>query len=189
MAISRRSLIHSVGKVGGAAAARHTMAAMGLLAVPEAYAGPPSLPPGKGRRIVIIGAGIAGMVIALELRKAGYAPLVLEARERPGGRNWSLRAGDSVRETGSVQRVAWDRAPHMYFNPGPARLPYHHQGLLSYFRELGGPLEVMCNDTRGALFQDDAVFDGKPRSNRQMINAIRGYVAELAAKAVDTNAL
>jgi monoamine oxidase len=189
MAISRRSLIHSVGKVGGAAAAYHTMAAMGLLAVPEAYAGPPSLPPGKGRRIVIIGAGIAGMVLALELRKAGYAPLVLEARSRPGGRNWSLRSGDEVRETSSVQRVTWDRAPHMYFNPGPARLPYHHQGILSYCRELGVPLEVMCNDNRGALFQDDAVFDGKPRSNRQMINDIRGYVAELAAKAVDTNAL
>src|ERR1700749_4029898 len=119
MAISRRSLIHSVGKVGGAAAVYHTMAAMGLLAVPEAYAGPPSPPPGKGRRIVIIGAGIAGMVLALELRKAGYAPLVLEARSRPGGRNWSLRSGDEVRETSSVQRVIWDRAPHMYFNPGP----------------------------------------------------------------------
>ena len=45
------------------------MAAMGLLPVPEAYAGPPALPPGQGQRIVIIGAGIAGMVLAWELRK------------------------------------------------------------------------------------------------------------------------
>ena len=129
------------------------MAAMGLLPIPAAYAGPPTLPPGKRRRIVIIGAGIAGMVLAWELRKAGYAPLILEARTRAGGRNWSLRGGDEIRETDSVQRVRWDAGPHLYFNPGPARLPYHHEGILSYCRELGVPLEVMSNDNRGALLQ------------------------------------
>ncbi len=165
------------------------MAAIGLLAIPEAYAGPPSLPPGNGRRVVIIGAGIAGMVLAWELRKAGYTPLILEARARAGGRNWSLRGGDEIRETASVQRVAWDASPHMYFNPGPARLPYHHQGILSYCRELGVPLEVMSNDNRGALLQSDAAFDGRPQRNRQVVNDIRGYVAELAAKALDHDAL
>src|SRR5262249_53168766 len=108
---------------------------------------------------------------------------------RPGGRNWSLRAGDKVRETGSVQHVGWDAGDHMYFNPGPARLPYHHDGILSYCRELGVPLEVMCNDNRGALLQDDAAFDGRPQRNRQVVNDIRGYVAELAAKAIDQEAL
>jgi monoamine oxidase len=189
MTLSRRDLIHQVGKVGGIAAVYRTMAAMGLLAMPDAYAGPPALPPGKRRKIVIIGAGIAGMVLAWELRKAGYAPLVLEARARPGGRNWSLRAGDEIRETTSTQRVAWDRGEHMYFNPGPARLPYHHEGILSYCRELGVALEVMSNDNRGALLQNDAAFDGKPVQNRQMVNDIRGYIAELAAKAVNQDAL
>jgi monoamine oxidase len=189
MALSRRGLIHLVGQAGGAAAAYRTMAAMGLLPIPEAYAGPPPLPPGRGRRIVIVGAGVAGMVLAWELRKAGYAPLVLEARSRPGGRNWSLRRGDEVRETGSVQRVPWESGPHMYFNPGPARLPYHHEGILSYCRELDVPLEVMSNDNRGAFFQSDAAFDGRPQRNRWMVNDIRGYVAELAAKALDQNAL
>ena len=189
MALSRRGLIHLVGQAGGVAAAYHTMAAMGLLPVPKAYAGPPQLPPGKGGRIVIVGAGIAGMVLAWELHKAGYAPLILEARSRPGGRNWSLRRGDTVEETNSVQRVAWDAGPHMYFNPGPARLPYHHAGILSYCRELGVPLEVMSNDNRGAFFQTDDAFDGKPVRNRQMVNDIRGYVAELAAKTTDQSAL
>ncbi len=189
MTLSRRGLVHLVGQAGGAAAAYHTMAAMGLLPVPEAYAGPPHLPPGKGQRIIIIGAGIAGMVLAWELRKAGYAPLILEARSRPGGRNWSLRRGDTVEETDSVQRVSWDAGPHMYFNPGPARLPYHHAGILSYCRELSVALEVMSNDNRGAFFQSDAAFDGKPVRNRWMTNDIRGYVAELAAKAIDQNAL
>ena len=72
--LSRRALIHRVGKAGGVAAAYRTMAAMGLLPIPDAYAGPPALPPGNGQRVVIIGAGIAGMVLAWELRKAGYAP-------------------------------------------------------------------------------------------------------------------
>src|ERR1700688_3156417 len=75
MTLSRRDLIHQVGKVGGVAAAYRTMSAMGLLPIPEAYAGPPKLPPGNHRQIVIIGAGIAGMVLAWELRKAGYAPM------------------------------------------------------------------------------------------------------------------
>jgi monoamine oxidase len=189
MAHSRRELIHRVGRLGGIAAAYSTMSAMGLLPVPDAHAGAPPLPPGRGRRIVIIGAGIAGMVLAWELRKAGYAPLVLEARSRPGGRNWTLRGGDVIQETGSLQRIAWDAGPHMYFNPGPARLPYHHEGILSYCRELDVPLEVMCNDNRGALLQADTAFGGQPLRNRQVVNDIRGYVAELAAKAVDQNAL
>ena len=189
MALSRRSLIHLVGQAGGGAAAWHTMAAMGLLAAPPAYAGPPALPPGRGRRVVIIGAGTAGMVLAYELRQAGYKPMVLEARTRPGGRNWSLRGGDSVIETGSTQPVTWDRDPHLYFNPGPARLPYSHTGILSYCRALDVDLEVLCNENRAALMQDDHAFDGAPQINRQVVNDARGFVAELAAKAVDKDLL
>jgi monoamine oxidase len=189
MSLSRRALIHLVGRAGGVGAAYRTMAAMGLLAIPAAYAGPPALPPGNGRRVLIIGAGIAGMVLAWELDKAGYAPTILEARNRPGGRNWSLRAGDEVLETGSVQHVHWTNGEHMYFNPGPARLPYHHEGILSYCRMLNVPLEVMCNDNRGALMQDDAAFGGAPQINRRVVSDGRGYVAELAAKALDKDLL
>ena len=130
MTLSRRSLIHLVGKAGGVAAAYRTMSAMGLLAVPAAYAGPPALPRGAGRRVLIIGAGIAGMVLAFELRRAGFRPMILEARARPGGRNWSLRGGDTVTETGHTQPVNWDRDDHLYFNPGPARLPHDHAAIL-----------------------------------------------------------
>ncbi len=189
MSLSRRSLIHLVGKAGGAAAAYHTMAAMGLLAVPEAYAGPPALPPGRGRRVVIIGAGIAGMVLAYELRSAGYQPQVLEARSRPGGRNWTLRGGDTVAEVNSTQQVVWDREEQLYFNPGPARLPHGHEGILAYCRMLGVQLEVMSNENRAALMQDDRAFDGQPQLNGRVVNDGRGYVAELAAKAIDQDRL
>jgi monoamine oxidase len=129
------------------------------------------------------------MVLAYELRKAGYHPTILEARARPGGRNWSLRAGDTVTETATLQHVDWDHGDHLYFNPGPARIPHHHEAILSYCRTLGVPLEVLCNDNRAALMQDDNAFDGAPQRNSRIVNDARGYVAELAAKALDKDQL
>src|ERR1043166_6161494 len=118
----RPRLINLVGRAGGVAAVYNTMAPMGLLPVP-AYAGPPQLAPGSGRgvRVVILGAGIAGLTAAYELTKAGYDCVVLEARDRAGGRAWTLRGGDRVEETDSTQTVAWGRGEHLYFNAGPAR--------------------------------------------------------------------
>ncbi len=189
MTLSRRALIHGVGRAGGLAAAYRTMAAMGLLTVPDAYAGPPVLPAGAGRRIIVVGAGIAGLVLGYELIGAGFDPLILEARGRPGGRNWTLRGGEAVVETDSVQHVRFNVGEHMYFNPGPARIPYHHEAILSYCRALDVRLEVMCNDNRGALMQDDAAFGGAPQLNRRVVNDGRGYVAEMAAKTIDRTAL
>jgi monoamine oxidase len=188
--LSRRRFIQLVGHAGGAAAAYSTMAAMGLLPTPAAYAGPPPLPAGSGRgvRVVVLGAGIAGMVAAYELRKAGYTCSVLEARARPGGRCWTLRGGDVIDESDSTQRLTWDAGDHMYCNAGPARLPHHHEGMLAYCRELEVPLEVMVNDA-GALLQDDEVNGGKPMPARALAEGGRGVVAELAARAVDKGAL
>ena len=42
--------------------------------------------PSRAARVVIIGAGAAGLAAAAELRVAGFEPVVLEARERVGGR-------------------------------------------------------------------------------------------------------
>ena len=87
-----------MGLAGGYSALFATMTGLGLLAAPPAYAGPPQLPPGSGKgiKVAILGAGIAGLVAAYELRKAGYDVTVLEARDRPGGRAWSVRRGSST---------------------------------------------------------------------------------------------
>jgi monoamine oxidase len=45
----------------------------------------------NGRRVIVIGAGFAGLACSYELRTAGYAVRVVEARDRVGGRVWTVR--------------------------------------------------------------------------------------------------
>ena len=42
-------------------------------------------------KIVVVGAGLAGLSAAYALRNAGYAAEIHEASERIGGRCWTLR--------------------------------------------------------------------------------------------------
>ena len=53
-----------------------------------------------GKKVIIIGAGMAGLVAGYELARAGHEPLILEAQNRVGGR--STRSGSSRR--GCTQR-------------------------------------------------------------------------------------
>src|SRR5439155_6617299 len=90
MSFTRRAFIQRMAQIGGYSAVFSTMRALGLIASPGISA-LPQLPAdfGKGKKIVILGAGIAGLVAAYELRKAGFECTILEARNRPGGRNWT----------------------------------------------------------------------------------------------------
>jgi len=69
--VSRRRFINLVGRAGGAAAMYGTLDAMGLLRGPGAEAAPPA-GSGRGTRVVVLGAGIAGLTAAHALGKAGY---------------------------------------------------------------------------------------------------------------------
>jgi monoamine oxidase len=44
-----------------------------------------------GKKVVVIGAGAAGLAAAYQLRAAGHSVVVFEARSRPGGRVFTLR--------------------------------------------------------------------------------------------------
>ena len=188
--ISRRQLLHAVGAAGGSAAVHAAATALGLLPA-VARAGQPGLCPAgeRARHVVVIGAGIAGLTAAYELRKAGHRCTVLEASHRPGGRSLTLRRGDVVDELGARQVCDFDDAPHLYFNAGPARIPGTHENLLRYCRELDVPLEIFVNDNRNAWVHDDAAFGGRPIRGREYMTDARGFLAELLAKSVDPRVL
>ncbi|MFC3079134.1 flavin monoamine oxidase family protein [Phenylobacterium terrae] len=187
MGLSRRGFLHRLGAVGGYGATYSAMLAMGLLAAPPALA-MPQLPAalGTGRRVVVLGGGISGLTAAYELERAGFAVTLLEARERLGGRNWTLRGGSKIEMIGEAdQTVAFSDG--VYMNAGPARIPSHHEHLLEYCRRLGVPLEVEINTTRSALLASSK--GGAPIQMRQAVNDTRGWISELLAKALKRGAL
>jgi monoamine oxidase len=47
----------------------------------------------QGRRIVVAGAGLAGLSAAHELARHGASVTLVEGRDRVGGRVWTRRAG------------------------------------------------------------------------------------------------
>jgi len=185
---SRRDLLRMIGAGAGITAMHHAMSSLGV-AGESPYRGPIDLqgaPPGAS--VLILGAGIAGLSAALELRNAGYQVQVLEFNTRPGGRTWTLRGGDSYTELGGfTQQCGF--AKDQYINPGPWRIPHHHRGLLSYCKRLGVPLEPFVQINYNAYLHSSRAFGGKPRRYREIKADYQGYVAELLAKATRQNAL
>ena len=167
-------------------AAYMAMETLGLAIPTPAGAENFSLPPssGRGRSVVILGAGIAGLVSAYELQRAGYRVTILEARDRIGGRSWTIRGGDRIVQTGRPDQVA-SFDPGLYFNSGPARIPSTHRLILSYARRFGVQLEPFVNVNRNAGWD----FGGKVQPERRMVEDMRGHLAELLAKAIDRKAL
>ena len=186
MALTRRDILLRIGAVGGAGATFAAMQALGLAATTPAGAVDFELPPssGRGRSVAVLGAGIAGLVAAYELRRAGYRVTLIEARDRIGGRAWTIRGNDKiVHSDRPLQRAAFSAG--QYFNAGPARIPSTHHAILGYARRLGVPLEVFVNSNQSAGWD----FNGSVQPQRRMVNDVRGHVGELLAKAIDSHAL
>jgi monoamine oxidase len=197
--MTRRQFLTTVGRIGGAAAVFSVMGTMGLFA-PETMKAAEYTPPGRndlsltnkmGKRIIILGGGIAGMTAAYELGEAGYDCTILEARARSGGRIWSVRKGTSVTEIGGVKQVArFDQGEHMYLNAGPMRIPQFHV-TMEYIRKFGIPIEPFNNVNDHGYYYGENIgkLSGQVIRKRAVKADVRGYVAEMLAKAVNQNAL
>lgn len=202
--MTRRSLLTRIGAAAGAGAVYSSMDALGLVAgplsAPAAHAAqaadwrPPrtsdfALKGRADRRVVVLGAGIAGLTTAYELGKAGYDVTILEARRRPGGRNWTARRGTVETEIGGTpQRNEFSKG--QYMNMGPARLA-QHMVTLEYCRELGVPVEVFTNQNAdGYYYQENAgALSGTRIRHRAAKADYYGYVSELLSKATNQGAL
>ncbi|MBA2569607.1 MAG: flavin monoamine oxidase family protein [Chloroflexi bacterium] len=77
--------------------------------------------PQPGKRVIVLGGGIAGLVAAFELKRQGHEPLILEAQHRVGGRVQTIR----------------DFAPGLYAEAGAMRIPRVHDLTLAYCELFG----------------------------------------------------
>ena len=81
---------------------------------------------GAPKRVLVVGAGLAGLSAAYELTQAGHDVTVLEARTRPGGRVHTLR--DPF-------------ADGLHAEAGATRIPNHHHFTLKYAELFGLTLD------------------------------------------------
>ena len=88
----------------------------------------------SGRKIIILGAGVAGLAAALKLREIGHDVTLLEARTRPGGRVYTLREPFS---------------DGLYAEAGAARIPSTHALTLDYVKRFGLELDPFYPDAGG----------------------------------------
>jgi monoamine oxidase len=186
--LSRRQLLRMIGATAGATAMYQAMSTLGF-AAESPYQGPIDLQGApRGASVVILGAGMAGLTAAYELRNAGYKVQVLEYNARAGGRNWTLRGGDRYTELGGhTQQCEFDK--DLYINPGPWRIPYHHHGMMHYTKLLRIPLEPFFQVNYNAYLHSSSAFGGKPQRFREVKADYQGHVAELLAKATRQNSL
>ena len=186
--VSRRDLLSLIGAVSGSAAMYHAMTSLGF-ASDSGYKGPIRLDGDpKGASVLVLGAGLAGMTAALELRKAGYDVRILEFNSRAGGRNWTLRGGDSFTELGGFKQTC-EFEQGLYINPGPWRIPYHHRALLDYCRRLGVALEPFVQLNHNAFLHSARAFGGVSQRIRDIKTDFQGQISELLAKATQQGKL
>jgi monoamine oxidase len=80
---------------------------------------------GPPQKVIVVGAGLAGLCAAYQLTRAGHDVLVLEAQRRAGGRVETRR----------------DFADDLYGEAGATRIPGHHHFALKYVKALGLELD------------------------------------------------
>jgi monoamine oxidase len=191
MALSRRRFIEELAMIGGLSLAFAGMDALGF-GIASAQAAPPRLAGRKGTKVVILGAGLAGMTAAYELTKAGYEVEVIEARPYAGGRCQTARKGFTNTDLlGHTQTCDFDEG--LYINHGPWRIPYQHRSTLHYTKLFGVELQAFVNDNDNSwvYFEQGAAgpLGGKRLRKGQVGEDMAGYAGEILAKCVGRGGL
>jgi monoamine oxidase len=138
--ITRRELLRDAGIAGAVVVGG---AAFGRLA-PAARANPPF-------RIVVVGAGLAGLTCAYRLKQAGFTASVHEASDRVGGRCWTLRGAFADGQI--VER-------------GGELIDQGHTHIRQLAQQLGLQLDNLLQAERNGS-EPTYYFDGAPYSVRQ----------------------
>ena len=189
--ISKREFLEGCAAFGGVSAVMTALNGwdMGIASAAEA---PPNLMGrSEGTKVLILGAGLAGMTAAYELGLRGYDCQILEARPFAGGRCQSSRAGFTTTTVDGEKRTC-DFDEGQYFNHGPWRLPSFHHAVFHYIRKFGVPMEVMVQENDLGYIQYDKAngpLSGRRVRKREIKADMRGYTSELLAKLTDQGAL
>lgn len=187
--LTRRDFIHLAGRYGGTAFTAIT--ALGLISKASGQGVVLSDRPklSSGKKVLILGAGVAGMTAAYELAKLGIDSVIFEASKRAGGRCITIRKGDVVEETTGVKQVC-EFDDGEFFDPGPVRFPQWHV-TMDYCRELKIPIQpfVGLNENAYYLSTKEGGLKNKRVRIREAKADLRGYTAELLAKVADQAAL
>ena len=184
----RRDLLKLIGGVAGSSVMYQAMTALGL-AAESTYSGPMALDGSpKGASVLILGAGLAGLVAALELRKAGYKVQVLEYQNRAGGRCWTIRGGDRYTELGGASRPASSTRTSISI-PARGAFPRTTTACSTTASGSASALEPFMQVNHNAYCHSKSAFGGKPQRFRHLKADFQGGVAELLAKATSQNKL
>lgn len=168
-AIDRRAFLAGAG---GAAIVGAAAAAMPRVA----RAAPRSV----NASVAVIGAGMAGLACADELRRWGIEPTIYEAGDRAGGRCWSMG--------GSFDNPAG--FPGQVVERGGELIDTLHTTMLGYARAFGFPVENLTAAEGDTLYYvDGAVYDEYAviEEYRALVDAMKDDVRTLGAPTADAH--
>ena len=189
--LSKRDFLQKLGMIGGSAAIYTAMQGLEMVHASEHDAPPELANEGNGKKIVILGAGLSGLVTAIELTKKGYDCHIIEARDNSGGRCQTARKGTVVQEIGGERQVC-NYEHGQYLNIGPWRIPAEHKAVIHYCNELGVTLEPMINKSPHGLYYSEGIegpLKGKRLKQVDVDVDRAGNIQELLAKVVNDGAL
>jgi monoamine oxidase len=192
LALTRRRFLEQLGIIGGSSLVMTAMTSWDLMAGQAGVRPTLSGRPG-GSKVLVLGAGVSGLVVGYELSKLGYDFRILEARDRVGGLNWTVRKGAEHLELNTGERQVCTFDEGMYVNVGPWRIPYTHTGVLNYCKEVGVPLQIFLNEADSSYFYYEGNAAGALSNKRVRLREVKadmiGYTNELIIKAIDQQQL